>query len=83
MKKGNSGYDPKKKGERKRKTVRGCIVGEDIRTLAVKVVKKGDLEIPGNFTYLKNKLKLDTRYLLFEKQFKTKLFKFHIFNRLN
>jgi len=47
MGKGHSCYRPRRTGERKRKTVRGCIVGPDIRVLAVSIVKKGDSEIPG------------------------------------
>ena len=34
-------------GERRRKSVRGCIVGPDIAILNMIVVKKGDAEIPG------------------------------------
>lgn len=47
MGKGHSCYRPRRGGERKRKTVRGCIVGPDIRVLSVAIVKKGDSEIPG------------------------------------
>jgi len=47
MDKGHSCYRPRRKGERKRKTVRGCIVGPDIRTLSVVVVKKGEKDIAG------------------------------------
>ena len=31
-------YRPRRTGERKRKTVRGCIVGSDIRALFLSVV---------------------------------------------
>lgn len=34
-------------GERKRKSVRGCIVGADICVLNLMIVKKGEKEIPG------------------------------------
>ena len=44
---GAKGYRAKRKGERKRRSVRGCIVGPDIAMLSVSVVKKGDNEIPG------------------------------------
>ena len=44
---GTSCYRAKRRGERKRKSVRGCIVGPDIRVLSVSIVKKGDNEIPG------------------------------------
>jgi len=36
-----------RKGERKRRSVRGCILGIDLATLALVVVKKGDKEIEG------------------------------------
>jgi small subunit ribosomal protein S6e len=39
---GASGYRAKRSGERKRKTVRGCIVGPDVKMLSVTVVKKGE-----------------------------------------
>ena len=44
---GAKGYRAKRTGERKRRSVRGCIVGPDIRMLSISVVKKGDQEIPG------------------------------------
>jgi small subunit ribosomal protein S6e len=44
---GAQGYRAKRKGERKRRSVRGCIVGPDIKMLSLSVVKKGDKEIPG------------------------------------
>lgn len=44
---GASGYRAKRKGERKRKSIRGCIVGPDIKTLSLILVKKGEKEIPG------------------------------------
>ena len=44
---GSKGYRAKRTGERKRKSVRGCIVGPDIKSLSVTVSKKGELEIPG------------------------------------
>lgn len=47
MSKGHSCYRPRRTGERKRKTVRGCIVDADIRVLSVSVVKKGEKEIEG------------------------------------
>merc|ERR1719219_178092 len=45
--KGHSCYRPRRGGERKRKSVRGCEVGPDIAALALKVLVKGDAEIPG------------------------------------
>jgi ribosomal protein S6E (S10) len=44
---GASGYRARKRGERKRKSCRGCIVGPDMSTLNFIVVKKGDAEIAG------------------------------------
>jgi len=44
---GTSCYRPRRKGERKRKSVRGCIVGADISVVHLVVVKKGDEEIEG------------------------------------
>jgi len=40
-------YRPRKRGERKRKSVRGCIVGADLSVLNLVVVKKGEQEIEG------------------------------------
>lgn len=40
-------YRPRRRGERKRKSVRGCIVGPDLATLNLAVIKKGEKEIPG------------------------------------
>jgi len=47
MSEGHSCYRIRRTGERKRKTVRGCVVGPDIRVLSVTIVKKGESEIPG------------------------------------
>jgi len=44
---GHSCYRPRRTGERKRKSVRGCIVGMDLSVLALSIVKKGDEDIPG------------------------------------
>merc|ERR1712072_1681090 len=44
---GHSCYRPRRTGERKRKSVRGCIVGMDLSVLALAIVKKGDAELPG------------------------------------
>ena len=44
---GHSCYRQRRDGERKRKSVRGCIVGMDLSVLALAIVKKGDEEIPG------------------------------------
>lgn len=45
--KGHSCYRQRRKGERKRKSVRGCIVDANLSALALVVVKKGDGEIEG------------------------------------
>jgi len=44
---GHSCYRPRRQGERKRKSVRGCIVGPDIAVLHLVIVKKGEEELPG------------------------------------
>jgi len=44
---GHSCYRIRRTGERKRKSVRGCIVGPDISVLSLVIVKQGDAEIPG------------------------------------
>ncbi|KAG2105867.1 40S ribosomal protein S6 [Suillus discolor] len=43
----HSCYRASRAGERKRKSVRGCIVGPDIAVLSVVIVKQGDNDIPG------------------------------------
>jgi len=40
-------YRPRRSGERKRKSVRGCIVASDIAVVHLVIVKKGDEELPG------------------------------------
>jgi len=47
MSEGASCFRIRRKGERKRKSVRGCIVGPDLAVLALIIVKKGEEEIPG------------------------------------
>ena len=44
---GHSCYRIRRNGERKRKSVRGCIVGPDIAVLSLVIVKQGESEIPG------------------------------------
>lgn len=44
---GHSCYRPRRRGERKRKSVRGCIVGPDLSVISLVIVKKGDADIPG------------------------------------
>jgi len=43
---GHSCFRARRKGERKRKSVRGCIVGPDLSALQLIIVKKGDEELP-------------------------------------
>ncbi|CAH00122.1 40S ribosomal protein eS6 [Kluyveromyces lactis] len=45
--KGHSCYRPRRNGERKRKSVRGAIVGPDLAVLALIITKKGEQEIEG------------------------------------
>jgi len=40
-------YRTRRKGERKRKSVRGCIVGADLSVLNLKIVEVGKIKIPG------------------------------------
>jgi|TARA_B110000208_G_scaffold185744_1_gene241328 small subunit ribosomal protein S6e len=40
-------YRPRKKGERKRKSVRGCIVAHDMAVVNLVIVKQGEQEVPG------------------------------------
>jgi len=47
LSKGHSCYRPRRKGERQRKSVRGCIVDGNLAVLAMAIVKKGEAEIPG------------------------------------
>ncbi|KAI4094239.1 MAG: hypothetical protein LQ344_002318 [Seirophora lacunosa] len=44
---GHSCYRPRRTGERRRKSVRGCIVGMDLSVLALSIVKEGDEPLPG------------------------------------
>ncbi|TVY35039.1 40S ribosomal protein [Lachnellula occidentalis] len=44
---GHSCYRPRRTGERKRKSVRGCIVAMDLSVLALSIAKQGDADIPG------------------------------------
>jgi ribosomal protein S6E (S10) len=46
-KKGHKAYRQRRAGERKRKSVRGCIVGHDISVLNLVVTQIGEKEVPG------------------------------------
>merc|ERR1712147_546428 len=47
FRKGMKTFRERRKGIRKRKSVRGCIVGPDLSVLCLAITKKGDGEIPG------------------------------------
>lgn len=47
LSKGHSCFRERRAGERKRKSVRGCIVSSELSVLALAIVKKGEKEIPG------------------------------------
>lgn len=47
LSKGHSCYRPRRDGERKRKSVRGAIYGQDIGVVSAIIVKQGDAAIPG------------------------------------
>merc|ERR1719234_1677329 len=47
LSKGHSCYRPRRDGERKRKSVRGCIVDGNLSVLNLAIMKKGEAEIPG------------------------------------
>ena len=40
-------YRPRRTGERKRKSIRGCIVGSDLAVLNLVVIRKGENDVPG------------------------------------
>ncbi|KAL9104771.1 MAG: hypothetical protein Q9163_000321 [Psora crenata] len=44
---GHSCYRPRRTGERRRKSVRGCIVAMDLAVLALSIIKQGEEELPG------------------------------------
>ncbi|KAM3121186.1 hypothetical protein RJF_0877 [Candidozyma auris] len=44
---GHSCYRPRRSGERKRKSVRGCIVNQDLSVIALAIVKQGETHIEG------------------------------------
>lgn len=47
LSKGHSCYRPRRTGERKRKSVRGCIVDAQLSVLNLVIIKKGENDIPG------------------------------------
>jgi len=44
FRKKGSVFRPKRTGHRKRKSVRGCILGPDLAVIGLRIVKKGDKE---------------------------------------
>lgn len=44
---GHSCYRIRRSGERRRKSVRGCIVDSNLSALSLVVIKKGESDIPG------------------------------------
>lgn len=47
FRKGMKCYRPRRAGEKKRKSVRGCIVGPDLAVLNLVLIRRGEAEIPG------------------------------------
>ena len=47
MKKGSKCFRPRRDGQKKRKTVRGCIVGPDLAVITLTVIEKGENDLPG------------------------------------
>jgi small subunit ribosomal protein S6e len=47
FKKRGTTFRPRRTGERKRKSVRGCIAGPDMAVIALRIMKKGEKEIAG------------------------------------
>merc|ERR1712093_690231 len=47
LRKGSKCYRQRRTGEMKRKSVRGCIVSQDLSVLNFVIVKKGEAELPG------------------------------------
>jgi len=47
MSEGHAGYRPRKRGERKRKSIRGCVVSSELSVLNLVVLKKGEKDITG------------------------------------
>ncbi|KAI5310697.1 40S ribosomal protein S6 [Ascosphaera atra] len=44
---GHSCYRPRRDGERKRKSVRGAITGQDLAVMSLTIIKQGEGELPG------------------------------------
>uniref|UniRef100_A0A8C7ATQ1 Small ribosomal subunit protein eS6 n=1 Tax=Neovison vison TaxID=452646 RepID=A0A8C7ATQ1_NEOVI len=64
--KGHSCYRPRRTGERKRKSVRGCFVDANLSVLNLVIVKKGEKDIPGlTDTTVPSRLGPKRYYLIF------------------
>eukprot|EP00201_Polytomella_parva_P008729 CAMPEP_0175051170 /NCGR_PEP_ID=MMETSP0052_2-20121109/7647_1 /TAXON_ID=51329 ORGANISM="Polytomella parva, Strain SAG 63-3" /NCGR_SAMPLE_ID=MMETSP0052_2 /ASSEMBLY_ACC=CAM_ASM_000194 /LENGTH=200 /DNA_ID=CAMNT_0016315417 /DNA_START=72 /DNA_END=670 /DNA_ORIENTATION=+ len=59
----------RRKGERRRKSVRGCIVSSDLAVLNLVIVKKGEQELPGLTTEEKPRLRGPKRASRIRKMF--------------
>lgn len=47
MKKGSKCFRPRRDGQKKRKSVRGCVVGPDLAVVSLTIIQKGDQDVPG------------------------------------
>jgi small subunit ribosomal protein S6e len=47
MKKGSKCFKPRKEGQKKRKSVRGCICGPDLSVITLTIIEKGEQDLPG------------------------------------
>ena len=47
LSKGHSCFRPRRKGQRRRKSVHGCIVDSSLSVLNLVIIKKGENDIPG------------------------------------
>jgi small subunit ribosomal protein S6e len=45
MDKNHKGFRPRRAGQRKRKSIRGCIVAKDLSVVALTIIKHGELPI--------------------------------------
>ena len=52
LKKGHSCFRPRRKGDRRRRSVRGCIVDSNLSVLNLVIVKKGEKDIPGKMVVI-------------------------------
>jgi small subunit ribosomal protein S6e len=47
MKKGSKCFRPRRDGQKKRKSVRGCITGPDLSVITLTIIEKGEKDLPG------------------------------------